>query len=376
MITSFDDYCIHQTWEPIAHRSECDRNAYDRYWFGGGDMGGDFFFEIGCGFYPNRHVMDGHFSVSLDGAQRSFHSSRRCPLDRSRNVIGPFEISIEEPLRQVRLRIAANDTGISCDLLFKARSTPTEEGRNYLQVGVRPIMDNVRFTQFGSWQGWMEIDGRRVEVRGERTVGVRDRSWGIRPVGEPEVNPAPHEDLPEPTSYWVWSPVCFEDVATQFGTFERPDGTPMQLDGCMAPVYDDPADIPDKETGHKDMRTVRHKLKWAPGTRRAVGGEFEFVENDETTHKLELTALNHFYMRGIGYQHPEWGHGVWKGEEVIGGETWKLDEVDPLEFSFIHAHALCKAKMGDREGIGIIETMVLNKHKPSGFKDFLDGAAG
>ena len=376
MITSLDDYCIHQTWEPIAHRSECDRNAYDRFWFSGGDRGGEFFFEIGCGFYPNRHVMDGHFSVVLDGVQHSFYSSRRCPLDRSRNVIGPYEITVEEPLRQVRLRIAANDTGISCDLLFKARSTPTEEGKNFLQVGVRPIMDVSRFTQFGSWEGWLEAGGRRVEVRAENTIGVRDRSWGVRPIGEAEPNPAPHEDLPEPRVYWIWSPVLFEDVGTQFATSELPDGTALQLEGSLTPVYRDIADIPEKEAGHKDMRTVRHQLRWAPGTRRAIGGVFEFVENDSVTHKVELEALNHFYMLGIGYQHPQWGHGFWKGEEVIGSETWKMDEIDPLEHAFIHSHSLCKAKMGEREGVGILETMVLNKHEKSGFKDFLDGAPG
>ena len=30
MITSFDDYCVHQTAMPIAEPSQSDRNFYDR----------------------------------------------------------------------------------------------------------------------------------------------------------------------------------------------------------------------------------------------------------------------------------------------------------------------------------------------------------
>jgi hypothetical protein len=53
MITSFDDYCIHQTHEPVAQPSQSDRNFYDRYWFNGFDRDGAFLFEIGFGLYPN-----------------------------------------------------------------------------------------------------------------------------------------------------------------------------------------------------------------------------------------------------------------------------------------------------------------------------------
>ena len=37
MITSMDDYLIHQTPEPIAQPEPTDRNFYDRYWMNGYD---------------------------------------------------------------------------------------------------------------------------------------------------------------------------------------------------------------------------------------------------------------------------------------------------------------------------------------------------
>jgi hypothetical protein len=35
MLSRFDDYPIHQTPEPIAHRATSDPRAYDRYGFSG-----------------------------------------------------------------------------------------------------------------------------------------------------------------------------------------------------------------------------------------------------------------------------------------------------------------------------------------------------
>ena len=57
MITSFDDYCIHQTHEPIAQPAQSDRNFYDRYWFNGFDREGAFLFEIGFGLYPKETLI-------------------------------------------------------------------------------------------------------------------------------------------------------------------------------------------------------------------------------------------------------------------------------------------------------------------------------
>ncbi len=375
MIIPFDDYCVHQTHEPLCHPVQSDRNFYDRYWFNGVDKNGGFFFEIGFGAYPNRYVMDGHFSVVIGGVQHSFHSSRRCPADRTKTAIGPLQLLVEEPMRKVRLRIDDNDTGISCDLLFVACTAPTEEPKNVRLEDTRLTMYNSRFTQFGFWHGWFQAGGKRTEVKGEATPGTRDKSWGVRPVGEPEGGATALSAAAGPRVYWMWSPINFGDVCTQFGTFEDAEGFPTQLSGCIVPTYGSADDIPEAEPNHKDMKTVRHKAKWVKGTRRVESVEMKFCEWDGTEHALQLEAFAEpFYMRGIGYQHPEWAHGVWQGEEKFAGESWQQNEIDPLEYSFIHVHIPMRARMGKREGVGLVETVVFGDHKPSGFKDILDGA--
>ena len=66
-ISPFDDYPIHQAIEPITIPGPTDRNFYDRYFFNGMDPEQEYIFEIGIGLYPNRHVIDAHFSISFKG---------------------------------------------------------------------------------------------------------------------------------------------------------------------------------------------------------------------------------------------------------------------------------------------------------------------
>jgi hypothetical protein len=154
MITSFDDYCIHQTVLPVAEPSQSDRNFYDRYWFNGiEETQGDWIFEIGFGLYPNRRVMDGHFSVAIGNKQYAFHASRRAPKERKETEVGPLSVEIVEPMRQVRVKLDANEHDIECDLLFTAASVPHQEPANVMHDDGHLIMHNTRFTQMGYWQG-------------------------------------------------------------------------------------------------------------------------------------------------------------------------------------------------------------------------------
>lgn len=176
--------------------------------------------------------------------------------------------------------------------------------------------------------------------------------------------------------YWVWSPIDFGDIATQFNTFEDRDGHSTQLGACIVPCYERPELIPaDREPGMQEMHTARHRIHWKAGTRRSRGAEIELVEAGGAIHRITLEPLLDFQMKGIGYSHPAWGHGHWKGEEAIAGESWRMDEIDPLDYSNIHVHQLVRATMGERTGMGTLETICIGRHAPSGFKSFFDGAA-
>lgn len=79
-------------------------------------------------------------------------------------------------------------------------------------------------------------------------------------------------------------------------------------------------------------------------------------------------------MQGLGYGHPEFGHGTWKGEQALHSECWNVFESDPLQPRGLHVQQVCRARMGDRVGVGLCEQVAFGPHAPSGFEEFLDGA--
>src|SRR5437879_1557249 len=186
MLTAFHDYLIHQTPGPVASPSTGDRNFYDRHFFNGFTRAGDLFFGAALGLYPNRRVMDAAFTLVRDGRQLSVHASRLAPAERGETRVGPIAIEVVEALRTLRVPVAANDFGLEADLLFRARGPALEEPRFTARVENRLFMDTTRLTQFGLWEGTITAGNARLALAPLRALGVRDRSWGVRPVGEPE----------------------------------------------------------------------------------------------------------------------------------------------------------------------------------------------
>jgi hypothetical protein len=362
MLTEFDDYPVHQTPEPVAHPGTGDRNFYDRYFFNGFTRAADLFFGVAMGLYPNRQVMDAAVSVLRGGTQVAVHASRRAPGERADTRVGPIAIDVLEPLHTLRVRIADDAPGIAGDLVFRARTAAIEEPRFTLRAGPRIVMDSTRLTQFGTWEGWLAVDGERIALAPSEVLAVRDRSWGVRPVGEPE----PGAPGPPPQFFWLWSPVHFDDVCVLFDSAEDATGRPWHRAGTVARAEADGA--------YEPMVSAAHRLRWEPGTRRARTAEIELAPHGEPPLVVALEPALTFQMRGLGYLHPEWGHGTWKGEEAVGAERWRSADIDPLEPRHLHVQQLCRARLGDRQGLGVLEQLVLGPHAPSGFTALLDGA--
>ena len=99
------------------------------------------------------------------------------------------------------------------------------------------------------------------------------------------------------------------------------------------------------------------------------------VDGEGREYDISMEPVVRFQMLGLGYNHPEWGHALWKGELETAREDWDLDKLDPLGFEYLHVHHAVRATMGDRTGMGTLENIVIGRHEPSGFKDLIDGAA-
>ena len=373
MLSRFDDYPIHQTPEPIRHPATTDRNVYDRYWFNGYSADGAYYFGIALGLYPARQVMDCAFSVVFQGKQYSFHASRRAPSDRDELEVGPFRIEVVKPMRELRVRLAPNDTGISCDLLFEATTACIEEERQILKREQRVFMDATRFTQFGRWSGEIGYPGGAIRVQPENALATRDRSWGVRSVGEPETGGAPATAAPQ--IFFLWAPMIWDDLCTHAIFFEDAASRQLHGEGKIAPRYATPGGVPGTEDPRlRRMTGVAHKLNYAPGTRRAQGGEIVMLDEFGERHAISFEPILRFQMKGLGYRHQKWAHGVWRGELAMEGEVWDCETLDPLAVDNVHIQQLVRTRWGDRRGVGIVEQLCLGPHATSGFAGFLDGA--
>lgn len=373
MITQFDDYPIHQSPEPIAHTATSDRFTYDRYWYNGHSQDGEVYFGIAMGRYPNLGVLDCAFSVVVDGKQHAFYGSRRAPNEPAETVVGPFSITILEPMGRHRIVITDNETGIECDLIFTPKTSAIEEGRQTKRNSRHVIQDVTRFDQFGSWQGVIRCKDREISLDGRVTYGMKDRSWGIRQVGERYQGGAPlqHTD----SVHFMWAPIHWADRCTLAGWYEDGDGYQWHNDQVIAKTYSSQSDIPPTEADVEKWKgTIEHQLVMRPGTRQATSGIITMKGSTGQSLQVTLEPLVTFRMKGIGYQHSEWGHGFWKGELAIGSESWDNNEVDPLTWENLHIQQLVKARCGDEVGYGVLEQMHIGPYKTYGFDSWFDGA--
>ena len=67
---------------------------------------------------------------------------------------------------------------------------------------------------------------------------------------------------------------------------------------------------------------------------------------------------------------------MWKGELATGHESFDPRQLDPLAAPHLHTQQVVRATDGTRQGIGVLEQIVVGPYAPAGFTAFLDGAKG
>jgi hypothetical protein len=360
VLTWGDDYPIHQTPEPIAIAS-AERNFYDRYFFNGYSAEGDLFFAAALGVYPQLDVMDASFCVFFEGKQHNIRASRRLNGERMDLNVGPISIEVLAPLKKLRVVLRDNDSGVSADLVFEGRHAPIEEPRFTRRIGSRLFMDYTRLTQNGAWSGSLTVSGETRRIAPDAIKGTRDRSWGIRPVGAPDSQPAP---MP-PQFFWLWTPFNFSDHVAFFHSNDDADGKPWNTRAVIEALGGK----------HEEFEHPRPSLTYKRGTRRLTRLDLKLSERANLT--IEPSGQI-FYMSGLGYTHPVWGHGRDHGALKVAYDVLDRATLDDNAPEHMHIQALARATLtldGARhEGRGVLEQLMIGPHAPSGFTALLDPA--
>jgi len=374
VLNKLDDYPIHQTPEPIAWPATSDRNHYDRTWFNGYAPDGSWYFGLGMAVYPHRGILDCAFStVRVDGLQHCFFASRRAPAERTEMQAGPMRIEILEPLRQTRVILDDNASGLAGELVFSARSAPLQEKRQTLWQGTRRNMDATRFAQFGTWRGSVRTPDGDIDVVEGACRGTKDRSWGIRPVGEPDKGGAPGAP---PSFFFLWAPLFWNDHVSHAIFFDGPQGEALVREAFTAPLYESEADIPGVDQASvAQMTDVRHQVAYRANSRLASHAQLDLTAANGRTRTITLEPLLRFHMKGLGYGHPVWRQGSWRGECETGHESFDPRELNLLSPDNVHVQQIVRARDGNQEGIGVLEQAVFGPYAPAGFTSYFDGAA-
>jgi hypothetical protein len=366
MLTKADDYPVHQLPEPIA-TAGTDRNFYDRYFFNGYSPDGSVFFAVALGVYPHLNVMDASLSVIDGGVQHNLRGSKILNMERMDTTVGPLSVQVIEPLKTLRVTANSKEHGIRADITFHARALPVEEPRFTYRIGPSTFMDYTRLTQNGSYDGWIEVAGKRIELSRETILGTRDRSWGIRPVGlqNPQMVAPPR--LPQ--FYWLWSPLNFPDRFMLYHNNADDSGKPWNTASVIGRTGEAEAD---------HMAACWSKIDYKKGTRHAKHAVIETRDAQGGEWRAELTPKFNFYMSGIGYTHPEWGHGRFHGELAVGYDSFKTAEVDENLPQFQHVQAFVTAKLKgpnvDTSGTGVLEQLAIGPYAPDGLTGMFDPA--
>ncbi len=305
-----DEYPIHQAPLSLRYVASSDRNFYDRSYFNAHDRTGDLFFVTGLGVYPNLGVVDAYATVRRGERQWTIRCSDALGDERLAPRVGPYRVEVVEPLRRIRLVCDGDDHGLGFDLHWEGSFPAVMEQPHVMRAGARAILDASRFAQVGAWEGVLRIAGDEVLVSPDVWVGTRDRSWGIRPVGESESAGRPADD-PTAGLWWLYVPLRFDDFAVVVIVQEDADGYRTLNDATRV--------WPNGRVEQLGWPEV--EITYRSATRLPERAAIRLTERGGKPLDLEVSSLGYVALHvGAGYGgDPDWGHGQWRGRGMGRG---------------------------------------------------------
>ncbi|HEX4017822.1 MAG TPA: hypothetical protein VHX15_13900 [Frankiaceae bacterium] len=342
-VTSWDDFPVHQSSNWIAHPATSDRNFYDRYYFNCFDTRGEYIAIMGLGQYPNLGVTDAFVTVRLGEEQHVVRASR--PLgDRADISVGPFRIEVIEPLKKLRFLAEPTEHTVAMDLTWEGVGPAVAEPNQFIRHGSRVMFDTQRLAQMGSWSGTLNVGGRDLKVDPATTWGSRDRSWGVRPVGEKEPDGIRQGANVMGGGMWSYFPMRFEDHSIYYICSERADGVRtleqaerVWLDGRI-----------------EQLGRTEHNHHFEAGIRLLTGSTISFPDAGFEIRATPLLA--NFLAVGTGYGlEADWRHGMYQGPHpVTQGIVYKVPEIRQLGAYAVVDHA-ARFEYDGHQGFGLYE---------------------
>ncbi len=360
MLSTMDDYPLHQIADVMRNTQTSDRNFYDRYYFNMHNASEDIFVVFGLGQYPNLATQDAFLLVRRGDKHHVLRASKELD-DRSDISVGPMRVEVIEGLKTIRLVVEDNDLGITMDVVWEGAHFPYLEPRHYIRKKGRVLFDTMRFAQLGRWQGQLTVDGQQWDITEDKWLGSRDRSWGIRPVGEAEPHGI-HEGTPSMEGMWNYFPAMFDDFSLIYIINENGDGT-RTIEEAMKVWHDG-----DKEPEWLGTPVHEHRFEHAaPYKCHIEEGVVSFPDAPGGELVLRGKPLLQTYLTaGTGYGlEADWRHGMYQGELEVQSFTWDYNEDQDKMWGLIETPALFTLEgQGEKHaGRGMMEFAFFSPHQ-------------
>lgn len=360
MPVPLDEYPIHQAPESMRWFATSDRNVYDRCIMHALSPDGSQQVAVGLGVYPHVGVIDCYMAVRRGDRLTSLRTSGELGEDRMVQQVGPMRIDVVKGLHEVRF-VCEDTEGVSADLTWTGAFPAVDEPRHIRRIDDITILDAFRFVQTASVTGTVRIDDELLDATSEGWVGARDRSWGIRPVGEGTVPGRPQKD--GPAMWWCWIPLRFETFALMLVLEEDRDGHRTINEAIRI--------RPDGSI--EQLGWAEPRITYRSGTRYPTHASIGLRGRDGRELDLEIEPLGPMPLSvGLGYGPDDdgWNHGRWMGtswHQRVDHDLASEPAASRVAWSMID-HA-ARATFDGETGHGIFEHLCLGPHAPSGFAD-------
>lgn len=343
-LSSFDEFPIHQTVEPIRFVDTTDPRAFERYWFTASDTEGKFFLVVGFSFYPNLNKTDAYCLFLADGKQTNVRAHRSLGPDRAVFEIGPFHAKPVEPFKEWHVRLDENEFGLSFDIrwfdtkraVFSRQTPPTfpgvNNGKNFHNWG--------GYETFGRIEGTVTLGDKIFQLDPAKVRGSRDHHWGTRNGVGGEDHALPLKRRFTHVGQWV-----------EFGTWS------IWGDKCLF-------NIGDEHTGALKVDALEHRLRFDPSSHHFIGGTIVNRLGNGDIREVHYEAIENLtaYLRcgmysgsdGKGTPRENHHHGQVVGDR-LDGESFDVTDPEVRHLIGGMEDHLCRVTCGDETVVGILE---------------------
>lgn len=365
-LSPMDEFLAHQTCETFDRVFTSDRNFYDRHYFNLHGCSDELFLITGMGRYPNLGTTDAFVSVSHGETIYVVRASRELGSDRMSARVGPFGVEVVEGLKKVRVFCESTEHDVHFDLLFEGTVPAVEEPRTFLRhPHGRVHMDTSRYSQTGVWSGALEVAGQRYDVTPDRWRGVRDHSWGIRGVGEPEPPGIRVKQAVDGFGFFhTWVPLQLDDALLKLFVDEDMDGNRQVEESVKVHTFEAGGAV-------EQMGPPRFEFHYRSGTRELERAVIEVEDPSGKTLTIRATPLRTVYLAaGSGYiPQPDWVHGMYQGPLKVEGKRYDVSTAEARAALGPLYETLCRFEVSTGQvGYGLLENLVVGIYRPHGFE--------